>query len=291
MQELLEQMAGRVMRHTDGMSLETPLPRVAIGYVRPGGSLSFTGCASGVCLVIQGSKQMTIGGKTLRGGPGSCFASLFELPDSRVTYKAAGARPYVTTALRLEPELLGELVRELPAITSSSAGYSAARVSHDVLEAWDRLLALLDAPQDLPVLRAGRERELLYRLLQSPVGPVLRQLAQEEARLAHVQRAIDWMRRNIATSIASKELAAMVGMSVPSFNRHFRRATSTSPLQYHKTLRLHAARRLLATNVDATRVAFAVGYESPSQFSREYTRLFGQPPKRDAGTLREASIE
>ena len=166
-------------------------------------------------------------------------------------------------------------------------GFSVETVSRDVLQAWDHLLALLDTPDDIPVLAASRERELLYRLLQSPHGPLLRQIGREEGRLAQVRRAIDWMRHHFDESFPVETVAGIAGMSVASFNRHFRTATSTSPLQYQKMLRLQAARRLLAADDNATRAAYAVGYESPSQFSREYARLFGRPPKQDASQLRK----
>jgi AraC-like DNA-binding protein len=289
MQDLLDQVTSRVLRHTDSLRMQTPLPRVGIGVLWPRDTPAMTGCGSGVCLVLQGAKQMLVGSQMLRYGAGSCFASLIELPTTRIVFEPKDAKPYVATSLTLDPDLFAQLLAELPADISDKTvpGFSVATVSRALLEAWDHHLALLDTPQDIPVLAAARERELLYRLLQSPHGPLLRQIARHDGQLAQIRRAIDLMRRSFDRPVAIKALAELAGMSVPSFNRHFKAATGTSPLQYHKTLRLQAARRLLAKSTDATRAAFAVGYESPSQFSREYARLFGLPPKRDAAALRE----
>ena len=289
MQDVLEQMTRRVLRHTDGMALETAIPRVGIGVRGPQSSAPVSGCGSGVCLVLQGGKQMIVGSRTFHYGAGSCFASLVELPTTRSTFEATGSNPYVATSLKLDDGLLSALLAEVPESVSNrpTPSFSVAPVSPALLEAWDHHLALLDTPEDIPILYPARERELLYRLIQSEHGPLLRQIARNDGRLAQIRRVIDWMRRNFDQTAGIAVLAEMAGMSVPSFNRHFRAATSTSPLQYQKTLRLQAARRLLATNSDATRTAFAVGYESPSQFSREYARLFGVPPKRDAAALRQ----
>jgi len=232
---------------------------------------------------------MLVGDRLLRCGAGSCFASLIELPTTRCVFETEHGKPYVATSFTLDHSAFTALLADLPADSSNKAapGFSVVTVSRQLLEAWDHHLALLDMPSDIPVLAGSRERELLYRLLQSPHGPMLRQIAREEGRLSQVRCAIDWMRQHFDQPLPIKTLAGVAGMSVPSFNRHFKAVTATSPLQYQKTLRLQAARRLLATNADAARAAYAVGYESVSQFSREYSRLFGLPPKQDAAQLRK----
>lgn len=289
MQDLLKQMTDRVLRHTDGMRMETPLPRAGIGVLWPQSAPAVTGCGAGVCLVLQGGKEMIVGNRTLRYGAGSCFASLIELPTTRSTFETNYDRPYVATSLKLDESLLASLLAEIPSDPSARIipSFSAAVVSPRLLQAWDQYLALLDTPEDIPVLGATRERELLYRLIQSDHGPMLRQVAGEDGVLSRIRKAIEWLRKSFDQPVAVKSLADMAGMSVPTFNRHFREATSTSPLQYQKTLRLQAARRIMATSADATRAAFSVGYESPSQFSREYARLFGLPPKRDSKGFRQ----
>lgn len=288
MQKLLDRMVQRVFRHTDGMQMDTSVPRVGIGVVWPGAAPAVSGCGAGVCLVLQGAKQMLVGNRVLRYGAGTCFASVVELPTTRSTYELDGDTPYVATSLRLDSALLATLLSEMPeeATPKTVPSYSVATVSEDLLIAWDHYLALLDSPKDIAMLGAARERELVYRLIQSAHGPMLRQIAGVEGRLIEIRRVIDWLRANFERPVAIKDLAEIAGMSVPAFNRHFRSATATSPLQYQKTLRLQAARRLLGSSADATRAAFAVGYESTSQFSREYARLFGLPPKKDAIALR-----
>ncbi len=284
MLELLGQMTQRVLRHADGKRRETRVPRLGIGVVWPHTQPATTMCAAGVCLVLQGDKQMLVGDKTLRYEAGSCFASLIELPSKRWIFGTTNDKPYVATSLRLDHDLMSSVLADLPspAVGKAVAGFSVQPVSRGLIEAWDRHLALLDTPEDIAFLAPLRERELLYRLLESPHGPMLRQIARAEGQLARIRRAIDWMRDHFSEPLDIATLAEIAGMSVASFNRHFRAATSTSPLQYQKTLRLQEARRLLSTNADATRAAYAVGYESTSQFSREYSRLFGRPPKQDA---------
>lgn len=164
--------------------------------------------------------------------------------------------------------------------------FSIAEASFEILEAWDRLLELLDNPSDVRGLAAARERELLYRLLQSEHGPLLRQIVDDNGIFAQIRRVIDLMRAEFDKPKPIKMLADFAGMSVPAFNRRFRACTSTSPLQYQKVLQLEAARRMLAKAHDVSRTAIAVGYSSPSQFSREYKRFFGIQPKRDALSMR-----
>jgi transcriptional regulator GlxA family with amidase domain len=148
------------------------------------------------------------------------------------------------------------------------------------------MLRLLDAPDEIDTLAPLIEREILFRLLQGPQGALLRQAARAGSRISQVRDTIAHLRMNLDRVVRIEELVEIAGMSVATFHRHFRAATAMSPLQYQKTLRLQEARRLLLADTDATSAAFAVGYESASQFSREYTRMFGTPPARDAGRLR-----
>ena len=162
----------------------------------------------------------------------------------------------------------------------------------DLLDPLLRLLRLLDSPRDVPALAPLIEREILYRLLLGPKGGMLRQLAQPNSQLSQISRAIDVIRRQYNDTLRVEELARTAGMSSTSFHRHFRAVTAMSPLQFQKQIRLQEARRmLLAQKADAARVAFDVGYESASQFSREYRRLFGAPPGRDMIRLRNSPTE
>jgi AraC-like DNA-binding protein len=291
MKELLDHMSRRVLRHTDGICLDTPLPRVGLATMGRQSTPVPTVYQPMVCLVLQGAKQVLIGDRVLRYDAASCFVSSLELPATGCVVEAAPDAPYVVASLALDRGLLAELLADLPPapalLTNASvAGFGVATVTTELLEAWDRLLALLDAPADIPFLAAAREREVLYRLLQGGHGAMLRQIAREDSRLSHVRRAIEWIRRHYDQTLRTETLAEIAGMSVPTFHRQFKAATAMSPLQFQKSLRLQTARRLLTTNADAAHAAYAVGYESASQFSREYARAFGAPPSRDAERLR-----
>lgn len=291
MKELLAHMSRRVLRHADGIRLETPVPRVGLATSGRQSASIPTVYQPIVCVVLQGAKQILIGDRVLRYDAASCFVSSLELPATGCIIEATPDAPYVVASLALDHGLLAELLAELPPApappaSASIAGFGVATVTPELLEAWDRLLALLDTPGDIPFLAATREREVLYRLLQSGHGAMLRQIAREDSRLSQVRRAIEWIRRHYDQTLRTETLAEIAGMSVPTFHRQFKAATAMSPLQFQKSLRLQAARRLLAAHADAARAAYAVGYESASQFSREYARAFGAPPSRDAERLR-----
>jgi len=163
------------------------------------------------------------------------------------------------------------------------------RAGPDLLDAMLRLVRLLEHPEDLSILAPMIEREIFWRLLQSPSGPMVRQIALADSRLSQVNRAITWLRVNYAEPVRIERLAELAGMSLASLHRHFKAATGMSPLQYQKQIRLQTARaRLLAQPGDVAGIGFSVGYESSTQFSREYARQFGAPPGRDAAHLLEA---
>lgn len=293
MQDQLDRLCQRVLRHTDGLRLETPLPGVALAVARQSSTPVLTLYQPMACLVLQGAKQVMIGDRVLRYDPASCFIASLDLPASGCVVEATGDKPYIVASLALDREILANLLADLPPVRSSElvAGFGVAPVTSDLLAAWDQLLALLDTPQDIPFLAAARHREVLYRFLQGAHGPMLRQLVHEDSRLAQIRRAQLWIREHFDQTIRTETLAGIAGMSIPSFHRHFKAATAMSPLQYQKALRLQAARRLLTATHDAARAAYAVGYESASQFSRDYARQFGAPPLRDAEKLRAEQQE
>lgn len=289
MQDLLERMHDRVLRHFAASQMTTSIPHLSVAISRGIADPESTMCGPGLCLVLQGTKQLVIGDQALQQGPGRSFASLVELPATRCLFETARREPYVAVGLTVDTVLLGELLRDLPSppphIEPSS--FSMADQTLELLEAWSQHLALLDSPGDIAALARPRERELLYRLLQSSHGHVLRQFVLEDGSLAQIRKAVDWLRAHFDQPVAVRDLAEFAAMSVPAFNRHFRSATATSPIQYQKALRLQAARQLLAKGNGVTRTAQAVGYESISQFSREYTRRFERSPKKDALAMRE----
>ncbi|MCJ2186472.1 AraC family transcriptional regulator [Novosphingobium beihaiensis] len=292
MEELLIRMRERVLGHAPGPDGATAVPNLflAVSFRRtvPAATLN----DPMICVVLQGVKEVLIGGHVLRFQPASCFASTIELPAMGSVLEADAEKPYIAVALKLDHDALAALVGDIAPEQKRAnvhSGFRTAPATADLLEAIERLLMLLEQPEDISALGAGREREVLYRLLQSGHGDMLRQAIQQGNGFGNIRRSIAWIRQNLDQSLRTEMLASIAGMSVPSFHRHFKAATSMSPLQYQKTLRLQAARRLLVTSTDTTRAAYAVGYESASQFSREYSRLFGLPPSRDAARMQAAS--
>jgi AraC-like DNA-binding protein len=175
-----------------------------------------------------------------------------------------------------------------PRSQQSSRGMATGEVTLPLLSTFQRLIDLLDEPKDIPILAPIIQREIFYRMLIGDQGVRLRQMASAGSQSQQIARAIDWLKGNFTQPLRIDDLAAQVNMSTSTFHHHFREVTAMSPLQYQKWLRLNEARRLLlAENQDATSAAFQVGYESPSQFSREYSRLFGAPPLRDITNLRQ----
>ncbi|MBY8825352.1 AraC family transcriptional regulator [Sphingomonas colocasiae] len=287
MQEQLGRLRDMALRHCSPGKMATPIPRLAIhmGQVRT--ALSPALCEPMLCLVLQGAKTVTIGDRVLRYDPASYFVATVDLPVSGCIIEASVDHPYIGLSMRLDRDCLTGLIAELPDPGDAPApGFAVSAVTPQLLDPWLRLLSLLDEPRDLPVLAPMLEREILYRVLQGPQGGMIRQAAIADSRLSRVRRAIGWIRANFDRPLRVEMLAELAGMSPASFHRHFKTATAMSPLQYQKSMRLQEARRLLIANAEASRAGYAVGYESASQFSREYARMFGTPPARDAERLR-----
>jgi transcriptional regulator GlxA family with amidase domain len=204
-------------------------------------------------------------------------------------------RPYLGLAVKLDPAAVAALLVDLPprpelALAGAQEELEPMTISPSTRAMEDALLRfvrLVEAREDEPLLAPMIERELLYRVLQSEHGAVLRQFARADSQLSQIQRAVKWIRAHLAEPLPVQSLATVASMSVSSFHRHFKAVTGLSPLAYHKQMRLREARqRLLADPGAVASVAFSVGYESASQFSREYARQFGLPPARDAARLR-----
>jgi len=291
MQEHIERLRAQASRHAGQGTVETAIPSVAITLAR-----HTTQPAVGVfqprfCLVLQGAKEVTIGERRMRYDTNNYFIASLELPAFGCVIEASASHPYIGVSMALDPEALAALISDAPTgHDSETSSFAVSPVTTQLLDPWLRLMSLLDAPQDIAVLAPLIEREILYRLLQGPQGAALRQLARSDSRLGQVRRALVWIREHYDQPLRIETLAELAGMSTASFHRHFKAATAMSPLQYQKCLRLQQARRLLIANQDATRAGYAVGYESTSQFSREYARLFGLPPARDAARLRSDGV-
>jgi AraC-like DNA-binding protein len=265
---------------------ETGIPRVAMVQGKiPEHELSAVYDPM-VNLILRGNKSMTIGNRTLHYGPASYFVMSVDLPAVGTVRPAENGEPYLAVALTLQPAVVGTLIADLPKppiAAKAETGFSVAAVTPDLMDAWVRLLRLMEHPADIPALAPVYEREILYRVLQGPQGAMLRDIAMPDSAIGRVSVAIQWIRRDFAEPLRIEALADKAAMSVSAFHRHFKAVTAMSPLQYQKRVRLLQARTLLVTggrNVSAA--AFEVGYESPTQFSREYARAFGLPPGRDA---------
>jgi AraC-like DNA-binding protein len=249
-------------------------------------------------VIAQGVKETELNGRTFTYGPGQFLVVSVELPVIGHITRATVEEPFLAVVLELRPERIAALLLETApgvtarpgAVDATPAGIAVSDASAALIDAVGRLLALLEAPEDAAALAAGVEREVLWRLLTGPQGTTVRQIGLADSRLAHLARAIRWIRGHYSETLRVEELAALATMSVSSFHRHFRAVTSMTPIQFQKQIRLREARaRILAQPGDITGVGFAVGYDSPSQFSREYRRMFGVPPSRDALALREAA--
>jgi AraC-like DNA-binding protein len=243
-----------------------------------------------LCLVAQGHKEVMLGDRVFRYAPGRYGVVTYDLPVTGQVVEATPDKPYLCLYLDFDPIMLGELALRVPPpprVSSSPIGKTVSDAGAGLLDAVLRLLRLLDDPAALPVLGPLAEQEILYRLLAGPDGARMRHITSGQGRVAQVGRAIAWIGQNFRERFSIQRLAAEVGMSPSSLHEHFRAVTAMTPLQFQKQLRLQDARSLmLAENIDATTAAFRVGYESPTQFTREYHRHFGEPPARDIARLR-----
>lgn len=242
-----------------------------------------------VNLILQGSKSMTVGEQVLHYCPANYFVMSVDLPAVGTIWPAATGEPYLAVALTLDPSIIAGLLADLPEPARAEravAGFSVAAVTEELMDAWVRMLRLMDRPLDIAALAPAYEREILYRVLQGPHGAMLREIATPDTAMARVSRAITVIRRDFDQPLPVETLAEQAMMSVSAFHRHFKAVTAMSPLQYQKRIRLLRARTLLtAAGKSVTAAAFDVGYESATQFSREYARAFGLPPARDAARI------
>ncbi len=241
-------------------------------------------------LVAQGAKQTVLGERSYRYQAGQYLVVSIDLPIASQVTRASPEEPYLACSMILKPALIATLLLDSADSrrdTASTAGLAVSEAPPELLDSMLRLLRLLERPDDAAVLGPLLEREILWRLLRGEQGRLVRQIGLADSRLSQIARAVQWIRTHYAEALRIEYLAEVAGMSASSFHRHFRAVTAMSPLQYQKQIRLQEARtRLLASAQNAAAVGFAVGYDSPSQFSREYSRLFGAPPGRDIARLR-----
>jgi len=246
-----------------------------------------------LCIVAQGAKEVLLADEAYRYDPAQSLLVSVDLPVAARVVEASPSRPCLLVRIVLDPAAVGELLADgttAPPLGSPARGLGVSPVEPPLLDAVGRLVALLDSPQDIAPLAPLVLREITYRVLTGPHGLRLRQVAAAGAPTRHIARAIRWLKDHFADTLQVESLAKHVRMSPSAFHLHFKSVTAMSPLQYQKRLRLQEARRLmLGDGLDAAEAAFRVGYESPSQFSREYRRMFGAPPRQDVAAIKEHS--
>lgn len=244
-----------------------------------------------IALTVQGAKRALLGDQVFDYHPHRFLITSLDLPIVLRAVKASRETPYLSLVLKLDLRAIAELLTQIEVPPPSRAqpvtrGIVLGETTTPLLQAFDRLVQLLDEPDAVSVLAPLIQKEIFYRVLMSDQGALLWQMASFGSHGHRVSRAIDWLKSNFAEPLRVDELAADVQMSASRFHHHFRQLTSMSPLQFQKWLRLNEARRLMLTeNLDASNAAFRTGYESASQFSREYSREFGAPPRRDIERL------
>jgi len=247
-----------------------------------------------VALIVQGAKRVLLGEEAYMYDACRFLITSVDLPAIGEITEASPAQPFLALVMRLDLRVMTELMVEgrlrPPRPEPTGRGMAVGQASASLLQAFQRLVDLLDEPAAIPVLAPLIQREILYRLLQSDQGWCLWQIASVGNQSHRIARAIDWLKAHSTEPLRIDELAASVQMSTSTFHHHFRALTAMSPLQFQKWLRLNEARRLMLTeHLDVSTAAFRVGYESPSQFGREYHRLFGAPPLRDITALRQTA--
>jgi len=287
----LDELRALIARHARP-DLGTPIDGVLLSRVdhpsKP--AVSMTGTV--VALVAQGAKRLALGDRVYDYGAGQYVVASVDMPVIGQFIEASPAEPALGFGLVLKPAAVAELLLQdndrprthvpaAPAITVSTAG-------DELIDAVVRLLRLLDSPRDREVLAPLVIREILWRVLTGDQAGTVRQLGLADSGLTQIARAVRWIRENYGEPFRVQDLADASGMSVSAFHRNFQAVTAMSPIRFQKQIRLQEARLLLATGrADVARVGHRVGYDSPSQFSREYRRLFGEPPGRDMHRIQE----
>lgn len=270
-------------RSLPGVPIRTAIPHVMIWSSRTPTDARLALFEPKFYLLLQGRKRLLIGGRDLEFGAGDCAISAVGLPFSTQVIEATHEAPYIGLELSLDADVVATLMGDASVEeTPTAPTFVTSPLNEDVMDAVDRLVRLLQRPDDIPTLAGQAERELCYRLLQGPMGDTLRQTVQKGTRAARIRQAIAWIRQNAREPMRVADLADAAGMSGTSFHRHFKAATGSSPLAYQRYIRLLEARRMIVSGeADVTGTAFASGYAGSSQFSREYKEMFGTPPIAD----------
>lgn len=290
----LVDLADLIRRHAtaDGPN-ETAIPRIGLFRASRADEPVCMIYEPSVCIVAQGRKRSMVADREFRYDQSNYLVIKADVPIISHHVDATPGRPFLCMRMKLDSAAIAALMLERGMKPTGSDEPESAlvisSVTRDLIDASIRMLRLLETPGDIPTLAPLIEREILYRLLQGDQTSKLGQIAFAGSKLRQVTRAIAWIRQNFREPFSVEATAAQANMSASQLHLHFKAVTTLSPLQYQKQLRLQEARRLMLTqNLDAAATAYAVGYESPSQFSREYRRLFGVPPAADGRRLRSS---
>lgn len=289
MSNALLSLTNFVEEHAKGVRTQTGIPRLDILKVTEPTELFPEIYQPLVSLILQGEKRLLIGNEVLNYTAGHTFIASVELPVVGEIVQASARGPYLAVSLTFDRSVVADLLSVTPIQSRmfDTRSFSVSQASDRMIDAWLRMLHLMELPDEIAVMAPLLEREILFRLLRSPQGVVLRQVAGIDDRFSQIRNALIRMRTEYATAFQVEDLAYAANMSPSAFQRRFKVSTGLSPIQYQKQIRLYEARRMLfAKPGDVASVAFAVGYESLSQFTREYARLFGHPPARDIRKLR-----
>ncbi|HHF0556005.1 TPA: AraC family transcriptional regulator N-terminal domain-containing protein [Vibrio antiquarius] len=290
----IEKLAKHIEKWANGANqYDTEIPGLRFSrWATPTPPTSYTHNPS-ICLIAQGRKRVLLGEDSFVYDANHFLISSVDLPIIANIIEASEDKPYLGVIMELDLTEISQLIvdSELTFNQSKEAqkGIAVGELSEPLLDAFLRLIELLDEGQNIKILAPIIKREVFYRLLITEQGARLNQIVTAGSHSHQIAKAIDWLKNNFVKPLSVNELAAYSGMSKSAFYTHFRSMTSMTPLQFQKKLRLSEARRLMLTeNLDAMATTFKVGYESPSQFSREYSRLFGAPPSKDIKSLRES---
>ncbi|WP_026567349.1 AraC family transcriptional regulator [Bacillus sp. UNC41MFS5] len=284
--KIIERYTGR-----DGTQM-TAIPSLFFSRYSNDGGPYYGVYKPSLCIVVQGMKEVLLSQERFQYGPADYLVASVNLPTTAQITEASSEVPYLALKLEFTPSEILEVLREfqmgVEKKENAKRGMYVSKIESSLLDAVTRLARLLDTPKDIKVLAPLITKEIIYRVLQGEHGSMLKQIAIEGSSTHQISDVIEHIMNNYEKSFKIEELAEIANMSVSSLHRHFKEITAMSPIQFQKQLRLQEARSLLLSeSADAADVAFRMGYESPSQFSREYSRMFGLPPKEDIKRLRE----
>jgi AraC-like DNA-binding protein len=283
------ELAQIIARHTPQPGVfETPVPGLSLIRADAPGMPMPTVYEPSLCIIARGAKTVSLGARMLHYDPSHCLVASVDLALIGQVMSAAPDDPYLCCKIDLDQSVLADLITAdgTALLPGDPPPLAVHPTGPDLLDAASRLLRLLDRPHSIPVLAPLVQREILYHLINGPQGEMLRHAASGDSHLGQVSRAIGWIRHHSREQLRICDVAGAARMSVSSLHHHFKRITGLTPLQFQKQLRLQEARQLMiAEGVGAGSAGFAVGYDSPSQFSREYRRLFGAPPRADVSGI------